>query len=612
MRDDAANQLRNEMTFNQSDSVMTDQAHEAPYGNETVDLNVYLNVLIRWWREILLFTVLGALGAGMLVALAQRLQPPVYEAFATAIIARVASDVTLDERFQTSSDANTQIDNARRSSLVGLVRSSTIASAVIEEMGETLPTALRSPAALLEHIEAQALPSSDNRTPSDLIRINARADSAKTAAAIANAWMYRYVDEANALYGQVPLEVYDAVVAEQIRAEADFAAAQKRLEEYVGRSQIQALTGQIAEKQAVVDFLRQSLVSTNVAALTRDVNLRRALFERLTAAEIDPALALLEEQTRQQLQQIADLFADRTRVQRQLAQVEALQDQIEQGGDAAAASNAVALQLLKTQIFATERNATSPAPTLDSTPQTDATAVPVEPAPAASPYSLQWAIDGNAVPVTVEEQARDVAALIDSLGAYLDNLDAAIAETARSVMSGENVQFLDEIQIARFVTSAADGDSQDDSTLSDPLGAAILQSYEELFDLGSLTSSMNAGESQSADSELASHILTLEQEIQRLSALLEAENTQARQLTQQRDLAWNAYDTLSNKAVELTLERTAANREVRAGTPATVPLAPIPERSPLLAAVIGGVLGLFFGISLAFLMNYMGRTPFLA
>ena len=350
------------MTAIDSNNSTLQRTQKEDHNDDVIDLAAYADIIIRWWREIALFVILGALGAGGAVYVSEQFSTPTYQASATAIMARVTNDITLDERIQTLSERDVNIDAARRASLTGLVKSGSIAAAVMADLDGTLPSEMDTPAALLEHVSAEAVPSADSRTPSDLIRIVATAESPETAAAIANSWMRNYVEEVNALYGQVPIEVYDAVANERTRAEANFATAQKNLETFIGESRVQTLTRQIAEQQALVDFLRESQISAGMTSLARDTNLRIELFKRLSAAEIEPALALLDEQTRQNVQSIANLFGARTEASRHLRQAEALQNQISAGGDAAAASNLVALQLLKTQIFAGDATTASLAP----------------------------------------------------------------------------------------------------------------------------------------------------------------------------------------------------------------------------------------------------------
>ena len=82
--------------------------------------------------------------------------PPVYEANATAAIVRTSTDVRFDERFTTSSDQPAMLDvNSRRTALVALVKSGSIAQQVIDELGDQLPLELQNPAKLLNAVHGR-------------------------------------------------------------------------------------------------------------------------------------------------------------------------------------------------------------------------------------------------------------------------------------------------------------------------------------------------------------------------------------------------------------------------------------------------------------------------
>ncbi len=142
------------------------------------------------------------------------------------------------------------------------------------------------------------------------------------------------------------------------------------------------------------------------------------------------------------------------------------------------------------------------------------------------------------------------------------------------------------------------------------LDEAIVEKYRNLFAVGTLIQSGTPD--QDEVDPLQTTIHELEEELQLLRSQLEAETSAEQRLSQQRDLAWNTFDTLSNKVAELSLERTAVNREVRLASPAVMPMAPIAGFSALYAAAIGGVTGLLVGIFVALLSSYLGKRPFLA
>ncbi|MEZ4558260.1 MAG: hypothetical protein R2854_17805 [Caldilineaceae bacterium] len=194
-----------------------------------------------------------------------------YKATASAVIARVSSNVTFDERFQTTTDGSgATTESARRAALVNLVGSAAVAEAVIADLGDMLTPEQQNPARLLNQVEAEIAPSADNRTPSDVIRITVTAVTPEKASAIANSWMRNYVDQVNAIYGQVPPELMASVQNELIVAESDFENTQRQLEAFIAASKIQMLTRQIQTQQALLDTLRQGRIDAELAVVRQD------------------------------------------------------------------------------------------------------------------------------------------------------------------------------------------------------------------------------------------------------------------------------------------------------------------------------------------------------
>jgi capsular polysaccharide biosynthesis protein len=130
---------------------------------------------------------------------------------------------------------------------------------------------------------------------------------------------------------------------------------------------------------------------------------------------------------------------------------------------------------------------------------------------------------------------------------------------------------------------------------------------QRLVDLNTKIGASNTdlGASQGVTSTLTS---TLES-LRTSKAELEAETAKQLQLTQQRDLAWETYKTVSSKVAELNLTRAAASSEVRFGAPAVAAINSVERISLGLGTGISGVLGLFLAILYVFLANYLGKTP---
>lgn len=285
------------------------QAPDAWAAEDEIDLRQYLDVLIRWWREIVLITLAAVLLAAVGILLLRLILPPQYEASADVAIVRTVSDVNFDERFRTNPEelsVNTGNLSARRSALVGLVATGAIAEEVITQLGGTLSEDEQKAANLLEMIEADLASASDVSTDSDLIRIKVTADDPAKAAAIANAWARLYVQEVNTIYGQVPTEVLTSIETELASAEKQYLSSQSNLEAFIASNRIDELT---------------SLVTVLQQRINQEVSLQNAYL-------------LQWEDT-----------------QKQLTTVRALRIQVEQGGEGAARSNMAALQVLKMSVY---------------------------------------------------------------------------------------------------------------------------------------------------------------------------------------------------------------------------------------------------------------------
>ena len=276
---------------------------------DEIDLRQYLDVVIRWWREIALIAAGVAVLAGLAILTQRMLAAPSYVAEASVAISRTVSDVSFDERFLTTTDevgSDINSISARRSALLGLVATGSIAADVIAELGDLLSEEERDPAYLLQQIEATPGPTTGPRNESDLIQISASADAPEKAAAIANAWAAAYVRQINTVYGQVPNEVLDSIQAELAIAQQTYLDSQARVEAFLAESRLKDLT-----------------------------NLSTVLQQR-----IDQEVALIQ-----------SYLGEWQRTGEQLNAAQALRTQLQQGGESAAQSAMPALQTLKITMY---------------------------------------------------------------------------------------------------------------------------------------------------------------------------------------------------------------------------------------------------------------------
>lgn len=108
---------------------------------------------------------------------------------------------------------------------------------------------------------------------------------------------------------------------------------------------------------------------------------------------------------------------------------------------------------------------------------------------------------------------------------------------------------------------------------------------------------------------LTGTIAQLEQQLRNLQGQVEVEAARTLEFTEQRDLAWESVQALSNKQAELQLARAAANSEVRLSSTA-VPLdQPVDRISLALSLALAGFVGLLLGIFLAVSLEAAGVPP---
>lgn len=559
-----------------TDPTVTDmQPTYGPYDDE-IDLRKYLDILIAWWKEILLIGALAAAATGAGVYLLRLATPPQYTARADIVMARLVSEIALDQRVNISGDNQGTNAASRRAALVELVRSGIIAQAVSQELDGLLTDEELASSVLLESVEAETFMASDGRTPSDLIRITVTADDPQKAATIANAWAKHYIRQANAVFGQVPQEIIESVQAELDGAAAARQTALTALQTYTATSPIDTLQRQINEKVLLRDNLQMGRDTVLETIAVQDYTARAGLFTELTNAKSQGTLAVVTEQSLARSSELNRLLTDRNTAEKYLTQARALQEQIRAGGDAAAASNRLALQILKILVFA-----------------------------GISPESLIITTEADA-PLSAAEQEADVQALITALEQHIAELDADIARASQAMIAGEGFQSLDQVAAGSEILPAADS-----SGAQTELEAAIARSYADLFAMGEMAQlSQLTGAAQAAD-PLAGLMEELDRSIQTLRAELVAEEAHLQLLVQQRDLTWDAFSALSSKAAELGIERSSSNSEVRLGSPAIPPSKPVSGLSLTVVPLIAGALGLMLGVFVAFLAHYLGHAPFL-
>jgi capsular polysaccharide biosynthesis protein len=523
---------------------------EAWAAEDEIDLRQYFLVLVAWWREIVMITILAALIGAAFILIDRNISTPYYRSSATVVISRTKSEIVFDDRFRTASEASIQAlqtDRAtRRSTLMGLVKNSQIAHAVVGELGSQLSDDERDPAVLLNMVEAETASSEGNRSANDLILITVEADSAAKAAAIANSWAIHYVDHVNDLFGQVPGEVLASVAEQRTLAYQVYNDAQLALENFIGQSQVTSIDRAINETQQLL-----------------------TLYTTVENARLDGMLAVFQYQSLDHLTALQQAYDSRLRLQRLVQDAQALQSHLEAGGDATASTSNLAVLLMKAEAFAAT-------PLLSANLQ----------------LNLETAADAE---VNASQMAENLGTLIEALNQRIVQVDQEITTQSEILVAGTDYHFLDQISPSQVGLSALTTGSLTSVDATNQVPADQQTS-------GVLTLSSPL---------LREEILRIEQELQVLQSRLESEKAQRQLLAERRDLAWTTWKTLENKSTELALTTNAANSEVRFAAPAIPPQNPIKGPSLLVSTALAAVVGFILAIFIAFFANFMGAFPFL-
>ena len=358
------------------------QSQEPLYYQESIDFRRYIAITWKWLWLIAVGTVVAALTAFIVSSLMK----PVYAAKAGVAVVRSGTEVSFEPRFTTiSEDDLPATAEARRNALAALVENGTIAGEVFEAFEDRLQPDIESAGALLAHISGALV------QRSELIEITAEMHDPALATAIANAWATSYEGLINATYGTtVPDNLMPAIKDQMAESKAAYEEAQAVLAAFLAENRVDELQGQIAEKQSAIRRLQTVLdvqVQTNLGRLT-------------------------------------DLYDTRRQSERLLADVNAMQAQVDAGGAGAAVSNSLALALLKAEAFAFSVD---------------------------FPEQLQLQLGVASDPgVGSELQSLDLAALASTLQNRLDELDDDIAALSAE-LSVESVLGLEREGVTRAI-----------------------------------------------------------------------------------------------------------------------------------------------------------------
>jgi capsular polysaccharide biosynthesis protein len=487
-----------------------------------------LAVLFRRWRVVAGFLLAAAVAVGVYMIVT----PRGYEARVQVATLRETTRVSFDTAIQTiSEDQTTSALNVnvaerqrRYESLAELVSSPAIAQAVVARLGDQLAPDERNPAAILKVVKGGLL------KKSDLIEIRATHRDPQLAVLLANTWGEEYDRAVNQLYGSGAETTRGAIQQETARAKGDYDKAQKALVDYTRTNRANELARLIGEKKQFITSLEEGKQKGILSTLAKPAEIKLARLGLAYQKQIE----------------IEQLRADAV----------ALKTQATNGSTTGAAGNALALLLLKAQVYATSRE---------------------------MPKYLQLQLDGsNDMTVTPADQARDLQTLVDVLDNRLRELGAESAALAQELLDNQGYGWLGD--------KAAATPAEDATTI------AIRRRAQEL---------LRGGNGALQTTLLDDAINQLQDQLRLLEAQYLEEAERGKELTRARDVAWVAYSNVAQKASEMSVGAALSSTIVRLSAPAL--MADPASRGTLRIAAVAGVAGLLLGVMAAYALELRQR-----
>lgn len=521
---------------------------EREEGSEA-SLRGYALVLAGWWREILLGAFLTAIAGAASVTVLQRVAPK-YEASASAMFWPVTSRTNLDRKFESirSQDRSTFRETAaQRNSLIPLVHHDEVARKVAERLSGMLGEDPYTPFELIGMITAKRPPTSSNDRTStnNVVNITATTSSPDTAAAIVNVWVEEYVAEVNKLFEQAPSYLIGRITAEKQVVEKRYEEIQRVLEKSISESRSDELKRRILNNKKEVKILE---------------GYRQEIADSLFNEELDA-----------QFKWIGDYHKIRRRLVELLNDAESILIYVEEGGEAAAASNGLTIQLFKIRALAEMTGAMR---------------------------TTQVSLDAPAARYTSSaEQVAEMSAVIASLEDRIERLDRTYAHqigglpgiSPKTAIRGGNGL---SIHPSRGPGLPGGADSPAEPRLPPPAPGAAGGGF--------------GGEERS----IASYIAELDEENRLLEMKLESEQFVRDNLLRERKLTRGILQTLTNEEQELKLAFVVGSSVLRIASRALIPRTSA-WPSPILAGAASGAAALPFAVFVAFFMNSLGIRPFL-
>jgi uncharacterized protein involved in exopolysaccharide biosynthesis len=226
-----------------------------------------------------------------------------------------------------------------------------------------------------------------------------------------------------------------------------------------------------------------------------------------------------------------------------------------------------------------------------------------------------WLSDAYTVQDQVGKEATSYGARLGDLMAMADlrSSSSSLAMRTRSVLSGTLVALPSprfDVQLANLAEETSGAATSTDT--ADMIAVIEARRERTLSDIELLSSTLletNSGLALNApanESGLPTNELV--RQIQVLESRLEAQESELRELSEERDQAWANLKSVQQKLAEVELGTQIPDSKVRIAAHAVLPDSPVSPRR-LLNTLIGGVLGGVLGLLAVFGIEYWQSKP---
>jgi succinoglycan biosynthesis transport protein ExoP len=230
---------------------------------EEIDLRGYIGVLLRHWKIILSITLIAVIIGLLLSFLPSR----TYEARAAMIITETRYEIVFVPEYRTLSgdEIFAASGTTQRETLIALVKSSTIASQVIEKLDGKLDPEEQSVGSITSKVKVE--------NQGNFIEISVRDPDPEKAALIANAWAVLYVGYVNSLYSDV-IQSPEEFITQADAAKEEYEEKEKTWEDFVRDNRIDELSRQINDKELLCQLksLRQQFEAGTSSSASTTAN----------------------------------------------------------------------------------------------------------------------------------------------------------------------------------------------------------------------------------------------------------------------------------------------------------------------------------------------------